>query len=153
MRFERELLEATGEEKLLELSMGSPIQDFRIIPRIALLQNLTSLTFSWQTRSVHFPRILFLHLQYLDVLHFHVSAFLFRGHRVKTLKLREFESSVFQHRIMSGPPAPDLGSMLAPIRPFNPLPDPTFEGITMLHISIQGLSCDVRTLGSSNSSY
>ena len=43
-----------------------------------------------------------------------------------------------------GLPAPDLGSMLNPIRAFNFAPEPTFKGITTLHISILVINRDVR---------
>ena len=60
------------------------------------------------------------------------------------LRLKEFIPSTFQRLTMNGLPAPDLGSMLSPIRAFNFAPEPTSKGITTLHISILGINCDVR---------
>ena len=141
-----EVLEATRKDKLLKLSIESPCQEPRIFQGILLLQNITSLTLSWETRDVRFPVMLFPRLQYLDTLHSHVGVFLRRNHRVRTLKLREFKTSTFRHIPMRGPPAADLASMLAPAVEFNHGLEPTFEGITTLRISTYGLTCDVGTL-------
>ena len=139
-----EVLISTRKDKLLKMCMESPCQDSRIIHDMLSLQNITSLTLSWETREVRFPVMHFPRLQYLDVLHSHVCAFLRRGHRVKTLKLKEFEPSTFQRLTMNGLPASDLGSMLNPSRASNFGPEPTFNGITTLHISIHGINRDVR---------
>ena len=139
-----EVLEATRKDKLLKLSMESPCQETRTLQGMRLLQNITSLTLSWETREVNFPSMLFPRLQYLDVLHSHVGVFLYRNHQVKTLKLREFNPSTFRRSLMRGPPAPNLATMLAPAIEFNHELDTTFEGITTLHISTHGLTCGVR---------
>ena len=141
-----EVLEATRKDKLLKLSMESPCQEPRILQSMVLLQNITSLTLSWETREARFPVMLLPRLQYLDALHFHVAAFLRSNHRVKTLKLREFKSTTFQFIPMSGPPywGPDLATMLAPALEFTHGLESTFEGITSLHISTYGLTCNVR---------
>jgi len=133
-----------GKNTLFKLSMESPCQDLRILRIMPLLQNVTSLTLSWETREVRFPMMLFPRLQYLDILHAHVSAFLRRSHRVATLKLREFSSSTFERLTKRAPPASDLGTMLAPAIGPNPRLEPTFKGITALHISIHGITHDVR---------
>ena len=52
--------------------------------------------------------------------------------------------STLQRLTMNGLPAPDLGSMLNPIKAFNFAPESTFKGITTLHISILGINRDVR---------
>jgi len=137
-----EVLGVTRKDKLLKVCMESPCQDSRIIHHMLSLQNLTSLTLSWETREVRLPVMLFFRLQYLDVLHSHVGAFLRRGHRVRTLKLKEFMPSTFEHMEMHGPPAPDLGSMLNPV-PSKFVMEPTFKGITALQISIHGIHRDV----------
>jgi len=137
-----EVLGVTRKDKLLKVCMESPCQDSRIIHHILSLQNLTSLTLSWETREVRLPVMLFFRLQYLDVLHSHVGAFLRRGHRVRTLKLKEFMPSTFERLSMHGLPAPDLGSMLKPV-PSNFALEPTFKGITTLQISIHGINRDV----------
>ena len=139
-----EVLGATRKDKLLNVCMESPCQDSRIIHHMLSLQNITSLTLTWETREVRFPVMLFPRLQYLDVLHSHVGAFLHCGHRVRTLGLQEFKDSTFQRLTMNGLPAPDLGSMLNPIRASNFAPELTFRGITTLHISILGINRDVR---------
>ena len=141
-----QLLTATRKDTLLEVCMESPCQDSRIINEVLSLHHITSLTLSWETREVHFPVMLFPRLQYLDVLHSHVGAFLRRGHRVKTLKLKEFEPSTLERLPMNGLPisAPDLGSILSPSSALNSALEPTFNGIKTLHISIYGINRDVR---------
>ncbi len=139
-----QVLTATRKDTLLKVCMESPCQDSRIINDMLSLQNITSLTLSWETREVRFPVMLFPRLQYLDVLHSHVGAFLRSGHRVKTLKLKEFETSTLECLPMNGFPGPDLGSMLNPSRPLNSALEPTFNGIKTLHISIHGINRDVR---------
>ena len=139
-----EVLEATRRDKLLKLSIESPCQGSRIFQGMLLLQNITSLTLSWETRDVRFPVMLFPRLQYLDVLHSHVGVFLPRNHQVKTLKLREFKPSTFQHIPMTGPPVADLGAMLAPAVEFDHGLESTFSGIKSLQISVYALTCDVR---------
>ena len=52
-------------------------------------------------------------------------------------------ASTFQRLTINGLPAPDLGSMLNPIRALNFARELTFKGITTLHISILGISRDV----------
>ena len=139
-----EALGATRKDKLLNVCMESPCQDSHIIHHMLSLQNITSLTLTWETREVRFPAMLFPRLQYLDVLHSYVGALLDCGHRVRPLRLKEFMASTFQRLTINGLPAPDLGSMLNPIRAFNFAREPTFKGITTLHISILGISRDVR---------
>jgi len=141
-----EVLEATRKDKLLKLCMESPCQASRIFRDMILLQNITSLTLSWETREVHFPVMLFPRLDYLESLHSHVGAFLRRGHRVRTLKIKEFQSAALQYY---RPPDSDLGSWLAPAMLFSSGLEPTLEGITTLHISIRGITCDVRAPGPS----
>ena len=141
-----EVLEATRRDKLLKLSIESPCHGSHIFQGMRLLQNITSLTLSWETRDVRFPVMLFPRLQYLDVLHSHVGVFLPRNHQVKTLKLREFKPSTFQHIPMTGPPVADLGTMLAPAVEFDHGLESTFSGIKTLQISVYGLTCDVRAL-------
>jgi hypothetical protein len=139
-----EVLAVTRKDKLLKVCMESPCQDSRIIHHMLSLQNITSLTLSWETREVRFPVMLFPRLQYLDVLHSHIGAFLRPGHRVRTLKLKEFMPSTFERLTMNGLPAPDLGRMLNPVRASNFALKPTFKGISTLQISTHGINRDVR---------